>query len=183
MQFLENFYLKTLQYELVNKYCVKNTKEIPKFKKIILNFSYGGRLPSMRILATSMLALELASDQRGQLTKTGTAHISIKLKKGIPVGCKLTLQKNNNFEFLARIVQEALPSGKVFTPFKPNRVKNAFSFKIPELSGFSELEHRYYFFTELGELNVTAVLDTKSEAEVEFILKSLQLPLKLKVQN
>jgi large subunit ribosomal protein L5 len=178
MHFLENFYLKTLQYELANKYFLKNTKEIPKFKKIVLNFSYWGRQSGVKILASSMLALELTTDQRGRLTKTCMTHISIKLKKGVPVGCKLILQKNNNFEFLARIIQEALPSGKVFTLFKPNRVKNAFSFKISEVYSFSELEQRYHFFTELGELGVTIVLDTKSEAEVRFILGSLQLPLK-----
>lgn len=177
MQFLENFYLKTLQYEIINKYSLNDTKNLPKFKKIILNFNYWGKYSDLKLLAISMLALELIANQKGSLTKTSSVNVSLRIKKGIPTGCKLTLQKTNNFEILSKIVQEVSPSVKVFTLYTPNKKINAFSFNIFELYGFYELEQRYHIFTELQQLDVTVVMSTKSCQELEFILKSIQMPI------
>jgi large subunit ribosomal protein L5 len=177
MQFLETFYLKTLQYDIINKYYLKSTRNVPRLKKIILNFNYWGKNLDIKPLASSLLALELISSQKGSLTKTNSIHILLRLKKGIPVGCKLTLRKTNNFEFLSKIIQESSPSGKVFNLFKPNGLKNAFSFIISELYSFNELEQQYQIFTELNRLNITVVVNTNSASELEFILKSLQVPV------
>jgi ribosomal protein L5 len=62
MNFLEHFYLKTLKYDLSNRFLYKNTKELPKLKKIILNF--GCKTSDLKQLSASLLALELITNQK-----------------------------------------------------------------------------------------------------------------------
>jgi large subunit ribosomal protein L5 len=183
MHFFENFYLKTVRYDLTNKYCLKNTNSIPKLKKIILNFNCWSKPLDVHLVASSMLALELIACQKSELTKTKFANLALRLRKGIPIGCKLTLKKEHNYIFLSKIVQEVSPSNKVFMLYQPNLIKNAFSFNIAELFNFNELEKQYNFFKDLNNLNVTVITNTNSLDELEFILKALKLPLKLQIYN
>ncbi len=66
MNFLTYFCKKTLNYELLNKFNYKNTKKLPKIKKIVLNF--GCKTTDIKHLAASLLALELITCQKGKLT-------------------------------------------------------------------------------------------------------------------
>lgn len=183
MQFFENFYLKTVRYDLTNRYFLKNTKSIPKIKKIILNFNCWSKPLDVNLVASSMLALELITCQKGELTKTKFSNLILRLRKGIPIGCKLILKKENNYIFLSKIVQEVSPSNKVFMLYNPNLMKNAFSFNIKELFNFNELEKQYSFFKDLNHLNVTIITNTNSLNELEFLLKSLKIPLKFQIYN
>ena len=97
MNFLKKFYYKTLKYDLVNKFLYENTKIIPQIEKIILNF--GCKTSDLKTLSTSTLALELITSQKGNLTRTRHNNILLKIRKGHPVGCKVTLRKKKSFEF------------------------------------------------------------------------------------
>ena len=66
MHFLENFYFKTLKFDLTNKFTYINTSELPKVKKIILNF--GSKTADIKQLSSSLLTLELITKQKGVLT-------------------------------------------------------------------------------------------------------------------
>lgn len=183
MQFFENFYLKTVRYDLANKYSLKSTKSMPKLKKIILNFNCWSKPLDINLVASSMLALELITSQKGELTKTKFSNLALRLRKGIPIGCKLILKKENHYMFLSKIVQEISPSNKVFMLYNPNLINNAFSFNITELFNFNELEKQYSFFKDLNYLNITVITNTNSLNELEFLLKSLKIPLKLQIYN
>jgi large subunit ribosomal protein L5 len=180
MKSLENFYFKTIKYDLTNKYLFKETKNIPKIEKIILNFNCWCKPSDFSLLASSILALEMISNQSGVLTKALYPNIALRLRKGFPIGCKLILKKENNFNFLSKVVQEVHPSNKVCVMFKPNpNVHNAFSFSITELFSFIELEKQYSLFKDLKELNITIVTNTQSVQVLEFTLKSLKVPLSI----
>ena len=107
MQFLEHFNKKTFKYDLINKFLYKNTKKLPKIKKIILNFSC--QSTKLKNLASSLLALELITTKKGLLTTSKKANILLKLRKGNPVGCKIVLTSKNYYNFLARFLNEILP--------------------------------------------------------------------------
>jgi large subunit ribosomal protein L5 len=91
MMIFNSFYLKTLKYELCNKFAYKNINEVPKLKKIILNF--GCKTADLKHLSASLLALELITSQKGRITTTKSPNLLLKIKKGNPSGCKVTLKK------------------------------------------------------------------------------------------
>lgn len=176
MHFLEHFYFKTLKYDLINKFVYHNTNNLPKLKKIILNF--GSKTADIKELASSLLAFELIANQKGVLTTTNKSNILLKIRKGNPTGCKLTLQKYNLFNLFRKTIIEVFPKLKNFNGFTQNQriKKNVFSYEIHDTFSFSELEGHYYLFNNLPKLDITIVTTTKNKEELIFILRSLQFP-------
>lgn len=181
MQFIKNFYLTTLNYDLVNKFKYKNTKELPKIKKIILNFGFQNN--DIKNLASSLLALEIITNQYGVLTLTKKSNILLKLRKGNPVGCKVTLRNSNMYNFFSKMLLEIFPKIKNFDGFKNYKKikKNTFSYNINDIFNFQELENHYYLFNNLPKCNVTIITNAKNKQELFFILKSLRFPLKMQL--
>jgi len=180
MHFIEHFYIKTLKHDLSNKFFYKDTKKIPKIKKIVLNF--GCRIPEIKHLAASLLALELITSKKGKLTTTKRSNILLKIRKGNPVGCKVVLTKKQMFKFLEKIIINIFPNIKNFTGVKLNNNKTVktktFSFEIQDIFTFTELEEQYYLFNNLPNLTITIITNSKSNKELLFIIKSLQFSLK-----
>lgn len=176
MHFLEKFYNKTLKYELINKFVYNNTKNIPKLKKIILNF--GCRTADIKQLSSSLLAFELIANQRGLLTKTKRSNILFKIRKGNPTGCKITLSRFNSYNFFSKMISEIFPKLKNFSGFNSKKIlkKRTFSYELHETFVFKELESHYYLFNNLPKLNITIITDTNNKKELILLLKSLQLP-------
>lgn len=178
MHFLENFYFKTLKYDLINKFVYNNTNKLPKLKKIILNF--GSKTADIKQLSSGLLAFELIANQKGILTTTKKSNILLKIRKGNPTGCKLTLQKYNLFNLFKKTIVEVFPKLKNFNGFTQTRKikKNAFSYELHDTFSFSELEGHYYLFNNLPKLDITIITTAKDKKELIFILKSLQFPFK-----
>lgn len=167
MQFLKNFYLTNVRYQLTNKFVYKKITKLPKFKKVVLNF--GSKTTDTKMLFSGLLAFELITNQKGLLTTTNIG-VTFQIKKGNPAGCKLTLQKNNLFKFFTEFLLNVIPKINRF-----NLNKNTFSCKIEETLTLWKLETHYYFFNHLSDLNLTLVMTTNSKKEIVFFYKLLYL--------
>jgi large subunit ribosomal protein L5 len=178
VHFIEHFYFKTLKYDLINKYIYASADKLPKLKKIILNFGF--KTADVKQLSAGLLAFELIANQKGTITTTTKSNILLKIRKGNPTGCKLTLQKYNLFDFMKKLVMEVFPKLKNFNGITPTRKikKNAFSYEIHDTFSFFDLEGHYYYFNNLPKLDITIIITTKNKKEFLFILKSLQFPFK-----
>ena len=176
MRFLENFHNKAVKYELINKFNYKNVKNLPKLEKIILNFSC--KTSELKNLSISLLALELVAKQKGILTRAKQPNIFLKIRKGYPVGCKVTLRKRQLFNFFERIISEIFPKLRNLDKVKFNRKmkKKTFSYQIYDTFSFSELEQHYYIFNNISKLDITLVSNSKTNIETLFLMKSLQFP-------
>lgn len=175
MNFLLNYYLKTYKYDLINKFRYKNTKKLPKLKKIILNFEC--RTAELKKLTSALLAVELITNQKGVLITAKQPNIALKIRKGNPIGCKITLQKTRMFDFLTKIIVEITPKLKNFNGFKLNRElkKSMFSYELHDTFIFSELENNYYLFHTLPKLAITIITTSKKKDELLYILKLIKL--------
>lgn len=181
MHLLEKFYIKTLKYELINKFRYNNTKNLPKLEKIILNF--GCKTADIKQLASCLLAIELVTNQKGTFTTTKHSNILLKIRKGNPTGCKVTLQNFNLFNFLYKTLLEIFPKIKSFGGFDVTKKikKKTFSYELHEIFSFSELENHYYLFNNLPKLNITIITSSKHKTELIYLLKAFQLPFKYKI--
>ena len=138
MYFLKNYYQNIIQYDLINKFQYKNTKNLPQLQKIVLNFGY--KNPNINILASSLLALELIASKRGTITTSKDSHILLKIRKGNPVGCKVILKKTLMYNFFAKLLIDIFPQVKEFKEFRFNKEtaqKNTFSYKLKNTFVFS----------------------------------------------
>ena len=167
---------KNLKYELINKFCYNNIKELPILKKITLNL--GCKSTNLLNITTSLLALELISNQKGKITTANRQNLALKIKKREPAGCNLSLTKKKTY-FFHKILVEILKKLKQFDgiPIKYN--KNSVSWTIKNPFYFDSLDKHYYLFNNLPNLNITIVTSSSDKKETSFILKSFKLPLKL----
>ena len=101
MHSLEYFNIKTLKFDLINKFHYTNLKKLPKLQKMILSFSC--KTTELKILATHLLALELITNQKGILTVSKRPNLLLKIRKGNPTGCKLTLKKTFILNFFPKV--------------------------------------------------------------------------------
>lgn len=178
MHYLKHFYYKILKYDSINKFSQINSTRLPRLKKIILNFSC--KKTDLKQLASSLLALEIISNQFGVLTITKKSNILLKIREGQPVGCKVTLQNKNLFNFFEKTIMKIFPTLKTFTEFKCSAKlkKSAFSYQIHEIFSFFELENHYHLFSSLPKLDIVLVTSAKTKKELVFLLRSFQFPFK-----
>lgn len=178
MTFLTNYYKNIVKYDLLNKFIYKTPYNIPKIQKIILNFNY--KKQNLKILITSLLALELISSQKSMILKSKISNITVKLRKGNPIGCKLTLRNYRIPTFLAKLIQNIYIKSKIITLFQNNKFLNTtISFQLKNILIFPELEAHYQFFKNISCLNITIVSTPTTTKEFFFLLKNYKIPISL----
>ena len=179
MNFYRYYNENVVKYDLLNKFQYKSLNEMPKFHKIILNF--GSKKSDLKHLGPTLLALELITSQRSLLTTSNTVNLSLKIKKGSPTGCKITLRKMTMYTFLNKVVNKIFPKLKPFQGFKiltsETKLQKTFSFNLRNNLLFPELEKHYQYFNRLPHLDITIVTNAKSVRELIFLLKSFKIPL------
>ena len=179
MHFLQNYHKNVITYDLLNKFSYSHLNKIPTLYKIILNF--GLKEKNLKQTVSGLIALELLGSQKSKLTRSSVSNISLKIRKGNPVGCKITLQKFAMYNFFANLVFNILPKIKQFDKFHyKNLTKNSFSFKIKNNFLFLELETNYEFFKNLNDLDITLVTNSQSKHELYYLLRSYKFPIQSK---
>lgn len=175
MNILENYYKKVIRRDLVNKFSYTRLEEIPRLKKIILNF--GCKSSEIKIVALALLSLELITMKQGSLIKSKRPNVVLKIRKGNPVGCLVVLRNIAMYNFLFKLLSEVLPNLKSFTgiAFSKKLTGPSFSFTLKDLINFKELERQFYLFTNLPPLNVTLVTNVKTKQELLYLLSSFKL--------
>ena len=154
-----------LKYDLVHRFNYKNIQELPRINKISLSFNT--KKYDLNFLVSSLVALELLSNQRGKLVKSRTQNVSLKLRKGDPIGSKVTLRKSRMFRFISNLLTSGLPLvAKVHN--------SGFSLRIENLMAFKNLESNYLFFKKLRPLGIVLNGVSKSSDEMLFVLKHLK---------
>lgn len=177
MNILENYYKKVIRYDLINKFSYAYLDEIPKLKKIILNF--GCKTFEVKNIASALLSLELVTAKQGSLVRSKRSNILLKVRKGNPVGCIVVLKRNNMYAFLLKVSAEVFPNLKDFKGIKVSKKlgQTSFSFTLKDLINFKELEKQFYLFINLPPLNITLVTNARTKEELLYLLYSFKLPI------
>lgn len=176
MCFLKEFYIKTIRYNLLNKFRYHESKKLPGIKKINLNFSHNTE--NIKHLSSSILAIELITKQKGTLIPSKKSNTILKLKKNNPIGCKVTLRKTNMFRVLLRFVFEVFPNTKVYYTLNNNKLITEHLVMKTKQSTyvFEEIDKHYYLFNTLPSLNF-AILTNATKVEQKFIFQAFKMPI------
>lgn len=179
---LRNLYLNTIQFDIINKFPIKKTKDICKVNKIVLNF--GCKTYEIKKLSTALLALELITNQKGQLTTTNRPNIESKIRKGDPIGCKVTLHKAKALDFiyeiLVNVFSQLKNSEEISISSNSILSHNNLTYTITDTFTFKELENNYQLFQHLPNLKITVVTKCNKKNQFLFVLKSFKTPFLVK---
>ncbi len=156
---------------------IKNKYAVPRLEKIVVNMGVGEALSDIKILDKCMDELALITGQRPVMRRSKKAISNFKLKKGQPVGCKVTLRKTRMYEFLDRLINIALPRIRDFRGLPSDSFdKNYnYSFGISEQIIFPEID--YDKITQVQGMDITFVIrSAKSKQQAYQLLKLFGVP-------
>lgn len=178
MHFLTFFDNQIIKHDLVNKYRYKNFTKLPKLKKITFNLSCINL--NIQQFAVNLLALEIITSKKSCLTTSKSSNVLLKVQKGQPTGCKVTIKKKHIYKFLEQLILNILPKFTNFSGFKIETTSSTFSFKLfnKEIM-LPELEKHYPLFDNLPVLDIQITTNAKNYKELLFLAKAIKMPVQI----
>jgi len=174
-------YKKVISYDLISKFNYKNSFELPNIKEISINMSSFKLAHDKRQIIPLLTAIELISGQRGKLTFSKKNKIHLKIKEGMVMGCKVTLNKKNSYDFLESLIVFVFPNLKEFKGITINdKSPSIISFKIDDPLNFFELNNEFLNFSKLPPVNITIKTDSKTVNETKVLLSYFNFPIEKK---
>ena len=177
---LRKLYNEEIVGNLKKLYNYKNIMEVPKIQFVSINIGLGDAKNNAKGLESALEELALISGQKPIVTRAKKDISNFKIRKGWPVGCKVTLRSNMMYEFLERLISIALPRTRDFRGLSHKSFdgKGNYNFGIKEQIIFNEIN--YDKIQSVRGLNITIVTTSKTDHEAYELLKSFGLPLKEK---
>jgi large subunit ribosomal protein L5 len=171
-------YRNNITPSLMQKFNFKNRFQVPRLEKIVLNAGVGAGAHDIRILEQVCAELALIAGQRPIITKARKSISNFKIRKGSPIGCKVTLRGFKMYEFLDRLISVALPRIRDFRGLRPNSFDGVgnYSIGLEEQTIFPEINIDKV--QRLQGLSVTIVTTAKTRKEAFELLQAFGLPFR-----
>jgi len=162
--------------ELSKKFGYKNPLQAPLLKKIVINMGVGAGSQDIKILEQVMADLSVITGQKAILTRAKKSIANFKIRKGVPVGCKVTLRGARMYEFLDRLINVALPRVRDFRGVSSNSFDQhgSYSLGIREQTIFPEINVDKV--TRLQGMDVVVNIDSVSKEESFELLRLFGMP-------
>lgn len=104
---------------LMKEFSYGSVMQVPRLEKIVLNVGLGEAVANVKLLDSVQEELTAISGQKAMVTKAKKAIATFKLRKGMPIGCMVTLRGNKMYEFLDRLISLSLPRIRDFRGINP----------------------------------------------------------------
>ena len=177
---LHNRYLDVVIPRLTKRFSYKNIMEVPKLATISINMGVGDAKVNPKALESAIDGLTMISGQKPVVTLSKKDISNFKIRKGFPVGCKVTLRGNRMYDFMERLISIALPRTRDFRglSFKSFDGRGNYSFGVKEQIIFTEID--YDKIDSVRGMDITFSTTAKSDNESYWLLKLIGLPLREK---
>lgn len=165
---------------MMERFAYKNRMEVPKLIKIVINMGVGEAASDIKILESAASNLATIVGQKPIITRAKKAIASFKIRKGSPVGCKVTLRRIYMYEFLDRLICTAIPRIKDFRGLSPISfdANGNYTFGLTEQMVFPEVD--YDKVAKVQGMDITIVTNAKSKEEALELLRQLGMPFREK---
>ncbi|GIW94652.1 MAG: 50S ribosomal protein L5 [Pirellulaceae bacterium] len=176
-RFLER-YQKQVLPALAEKLGRSNPLSLPRLEKIVVNMGVGSAIQDKKDLELAMDALAQITGQKPVITKARKSISSFRLRKGMAIGCKVTLRGKRMYEFLERLIVLALPRVRDFRGLSDQAFDGHgnYSLGLSEQLVFPELNPDKY--PKVQGMNITIVTTTDSDDEARELLRLMGMPFR-----
>ena len=165
---------------MVSRFNYENSMQVPKLLSIALNMGLGDAKTNGKKLESAISEMALIAGQKPLVTKSKSDISNFKIRKGYPVGCKVTLRSTKMYEFFERLVCIALPRSRDFRglSFKSFDGRGNYNFGVKEQIIFAEIN--YDDIDSVRGLNITLSTSANTDEEAYWLLKEFGFPLREK---
>ncbi len=163
---------------LLKRFGYKNVLQVPKLRKIVVNMGVGDGLKDAKIMDAAVGDLTTIAGQRPVITRAKKSVASFKLRKGMAVGCKVTLRGLRMYEFFDRLVNVAVPRIRDFRGLPANSFDGHgnYSFGIKEQMVFPEIN--YDKVVKIRGMDIIMNTTARTDEEAFELLKALGMPFR-----
>ena len=173
---LQEHYKTTVRQLLQEEFGYKNTMEIPRLTKIVVNMGVGDGVQDKKKVDAAVSDMTLIVGQRPVVTKAKKSIAAFKLREGMAIGCMTTLRRDRMFEFLDRLINVALPRVRDFRGVSGTSFdgRGNFAMGIKEQIIFPEIS--YEKVDQVRGLNIVICSTAETDAEARAMLKAFDMP-------
>lgn len=175
---LKKEYKERIVKNLKNTFSYKSVMQVPKLEKIILSRGVGGAVADKKLIDHAIDELTLITGQKAISTLSKKDVATFKLRKGMPIGAKVTLRAERMYEFLDRLVTTALPRVRDFQGVKSTGFdgRGNYTLGITEQIIFPEIDIDKV--NRINGMDITLVTTAKTDQEAKSLLTELGIPFK-----
>ena len=176
MSRLKEQYENEIKDAMIKKFGYKNTMEVPKLDKIVVNMGVGEAKENAKLLEAAVKDMEAITGQKAVTTKAKNAIANFKIRENMPIGCKVTLRGEKMYEFADRLINLALPRVSDFRGVNPNAFdgRGNYALGIKEQIIFPEIE--YDKVDKVRGMDIIFVTTAKTDEEARELLTLFNMP-------
>jgi large subunit ribosomal protein L5 len=178
MSRIKDRYAKEIVPALKKEYSYRNVMAVPRLEKIVVNMGMGEAIQNAKLLDSASDELSLITGQRPVITRAKKSIASFKLRKGMAIGCSVTLRGERMYEFFDRLVNIALPRVRDFRGLSTKSFdgRGNYTLGLRDQLIFPEID--YAKVSKLKGMNVCLVTTAGSDDEARTLLRLLGLPFR-----
>lgn len=175
---LKQEYKDRVIQSLTEEFSYANVMQVPKLEKIVLSRGVGGAVADKKLIDHAIEEFGKITGQKAIATISKKDVATFKLRKGMPIGAKVTLRGEKMYEFLDRLVTSALPRVRDFGGIKANGFdgRGNYNLGITEQIIFPEINIDKV--NRIAGMDITFVTSASTDKEAKSLLTELGLPFK-----
>ena len=169
-------YRKEITPEMVRVFKYKNTLEVPRLSKVVINIGLGEATQDIKFLEAAVAELAMITGQRPVITKAKKAIANFKIRRGSSVGCKVTLRRARMYEFLDRMISVSIPRIRDFRglPLTSFDQGGNYAFGLNEQLIFPEVDVDKV--TKIHGMDIIVCTTAKTKDEAFELLRLMGMP-------
>jgi large subunit ribosomal protein L5 len=173
---LREAYKETVVPQMMKSYNYRNTMEVPKLQKIVINMGLGEAIQNVKIIDSAQKEMAAIAGQKPVVTRAKKAIANFKLREGVPIGCKVTLRREKMYEFFDRLVNLSMPRIRDFKGVSAKAFdgRGNYALGIREQIIFPEIN--YDTIDKIKGMNIVFNTTAKTDEEAKALLKMLGMP-------
>ncbi len=164
--------------KLMQRFDYRNPMEVPRLVKIVVNMGVGSAVQDIKNLERAMEDLRLITGQQPAVRRAKKSEAGFKLRRGMPIGAKVTLRKERMWDFLDKTISIALPRVKDFKGLNPRSFdgRGNYSFGISEQIVYPEID--YDKVDRIRGMDISIHTTAETDEEALWLLSLLGLPIR-----
>ncbi|MCL7988806.1 50S ribosomal protein L5 [Sphingobacterium sp. lm-10] len=171
-------YADEIRNSLKEKFQYKSVMQVPKLQKIVVSQGVGAATADKKLIDNALAELTMITGQQAVATKSKKDISNFKLRKGMPIGARVTLRDNNMYEFLDRLIAVSLPRIRDFRGINDKGFdgRGNYNLGITEQIIFPEINIDK--LNKIQGMDITFVTSANNDIEALELLKQFGLPFK-----
>jgi large subunit ribosomal protein L5 len=173
---MQEQYKSTVRPQLMKEFSYKNVLQVPRLEKIVINMGVGEAVQDQKKMEAAIGDLTAISGQKPLLIRSRKAIANFKLRRGLAIGCKVTLRGARMYEFLDRLVSIALPRVRDFRGLSGKSFdgRGNFALGLKEQIVFPEID--YDKVDAVRGMDIVICTTAKTDAEAKALLRGFNMP-------